>query len=443
MKKHISKPTWQAPTAQAKTDEKKRQANPQHPIGNFAPNALMDSVTTAPSNELPVQAKLTIGQVGDQYEQEADTVAAKVVQQINAPSSDAAAQAKEEEQVQLKPALQRQDLGGGTAAPELEAEISQAKGGGQALDKGLQRSMGNTMGMDLSHVKVHTDNTAHQLNQSLQAKAFTTGQDVFFGKGQYQPGSKSGQELIAHELTHVGQQTDSGVQRQPDNIVQCFKFSDLFTPIPKQKCSATAKQGIKYINFCKKYPPIKWSVEDFAQINKAGHVRIIDWTKFEIASYACEATYSTENTNLMLLASRLNWMNPYHLLSVAEILPRDLPFSRKYTSYLPNIKYVAGGVPDGGFNMPSRENSKLIAAITGLETAMNGTDKGKRLFAHKELGESLGNAIKAGIENVRGSMTSVLTKMEPEQLFSKGAALIKDLKKVRGGTLKSQILNYE
>ncbi|NEO82943.1 MAG: hypothetical protein F6J87_01590 [Spirulina sp. SIO3F2] len=85
MKKHITKPTWQVPTAQAKIDKKKQQFDQPQPLGNFAPNALMDSVSTAPSSELPVQAKLTIGQVGDKYEQEADAVAENVVQLHSAP----------------------------------------------------------------------------------------------------------------------------------------------------------------------------------------------------------------------------------------------------------------------------------------------------------------------------------------------------------------------
>jgi hypothetical protein len=66
--------------------------------------------------------------------------------------------------------------------------------------------MGQAMGADFSGVKVHTDTQSDQLNQSIQAKAFTTGQDVFFRQGEYQPESRSGQELIAHELTHVMQQ---------------------------------------------------------------------------------------------------------------------------------------------------------------------------------------------------------------------------------------------
>ena len=73
------------------------------------------------------------------------------------------------------------------------------------------------MGADFSGVRVHTDTQSDQLNRSIQAKAFTTGQDVFFRSGEYNPGSKGGQELIAHELTHVVQQNGSTVQKKGIN----------------------------------------------------------------------------------------------------------------------------------------------------------------------------------------------------------------------------------
>ncbi len=59
---------------------------------------------------------------------------------------------------------------------------------------------------DLSDVTIHTDDTADQLNRSVSAKAFATGTDVYFAKGQYNPGSTDGDRLIAHELAHVVQQ---------------------------------------------------------------------------------------------------------------------------------------------------------------------------------------------------------------------------------------------
>jgi hypothetical protein len=169
------------------------------------------------SQELaPIQAKLTVGPANDRYEQEADRVARQVVQRIHAPVSNSSTQGssvqrrQEQDELQKKAIAPIQRLGmsveGGEVSTGLESEINRARGGGQPLDTGLQAKMGEAMGADFSGVKVHTDSQSDQLNQSIEAKAFTTGQDLFFRKGAYEPGSKGGQELIAHELTHVVQQ---------------------------------------------------------------------------------------------------------------------------------------------------------------------------------------------------------------------------------------------
>jgi len=92
------------------------------------------------------------------------------------------------------------------ASGDLEKEIHQARSSGQALDSSVQRNMETAFGADFSGVRVHTDPQADQLNQSLSATAFTTGQDIFFSKGEYNPQSSGGQHLLAHELTHVIQQ---------------------------------------------------------------------------------------------------------------------------------------------------------------------------------------------------------------------------------------------
>jgi hypothetical protein len=62
-------------------------------------------------------------------------------------------------------------------------------------------------GADFSGVRVHTDGEADQISQDLSARAFTTGSDIYFGQGEYRPSSTGGQELLAHELTHVVQQS--------------------------------------------------------------------------------------------------------------------------------------------------------------------------------------------------------------------------------------------
>ncbi|MBV6625813.1 MAG: DUF4157 domain-containing protein [Rivularia sp. (in: Bacteria)] len=196
----------------------------QSPVeGNSGLNRSFVNVPVRGDRLPVVQPKLTIGKVGDRYEQEADRVASEVVQQINAPQGHSVQlqEAREDKEIQTKPeitSLQRQEgIAGGEASADLTSAINSARGSGQALDSGLQARMGQAMGADFSSVRVHTDARSDQLNQSLQAKAFTTGQDVFFRQGEYQPGSRGGQELIAHELTHVVQQ--GGVSAQREGLV--------------------------------------------------------------------------------------------------------------------------------------------------------------------------------------------------------------------------------
>ena len=166
---------------------------------------------------IPIQAKLSIGEPNDKYEQAADATASKVVQQINSLTQEQSVQREAEEELQMESLVQRREnLDGGEASTDLESSIQSARGGGQSLDANLQQLMGQAMGADFSGVKVHTDSQSDQLNKSIQAKAFTTGQDVFFRQGAYEPSSQGGQELIAHELTHVVQQNGGAVQRSPE-----------------------------------------------------------------------------------------------------------------------------------------------------------------------------------------------------------------------------------
>ena len=78
--------------------------------------------------------------------------------------------------------------------------------GGSPLDDGLRRKMERGFGADFSSVRVHTDSTATGLSNRIQAKAFTTGSDIFFSQGAYSPDTSQGQKLVAHELTHTIQQ---------------------------------------------------------------------------------------------------------------------------------------------------------------------------------------------------------------------------------------------
>ncbi|HBL10040.1 MAG TPA: hypothetical protein DD379_01110 [Cyanobacteria bacterium UBA11162] len=167
----------------------------------------------------PVQAKLELGQPEDKYEQEADAVARTVVEKINAPQPQQPVQRQSDTggASELNITVMRHSSGGtgggSDVTVDVEQGIQQARGGGQGLDESVREPMEQAFGADFSGVRVHTDAQSDQLNRSIQAKAFTTGQDIFFKQGEYQPGSRGGQELLAHELTHVVQQTGL-VQRQ-------------------------------------------------------------------------------------------------------------------------------------------------------------------------------------------------------------------------------------
>lgn len=104
---------------------------------------------------------------------------------------------------------QRNAQGAADVDEETAAAINQQRGSGQTLDDNMAVRAGQAMGHDFSNVTVHTDSEADQLSQALGARAFTTGSDIFFKEGTYNPASSDGQHLIAHELTHVVQQSGS------------------------------------------------------------------------------------------------------------------------------------------------------------------------------------------------------------------------------------------
>jgi hypothetical protein len=93
----------------------------------------------------------------------------------------------------------------GEVHPSVQSTIDRTRGSGAALDKGVSSKLSPSLG-DLSDVRVHTDDTSHQLNHAVSARAFATGSDVYFAKDQYKPNTTDGDKLIAHELAHVVQQ---------------------------------------------------------------------------------------------------------------------------------------------------------------------------------------------------------------------------------------------
>jgi len=107
---------------------------------------------------------------------------------------------------------------GGPVHPRLETAIRRARSRGKAVDRKLGERLGAALGYDFSSVSVHTGPEADEFSRQLGAIAFTIGSDVFFAHGAYDPATRRGCELIAHELIHVVQQSGGGV-REGERLV--------------------------------------------------------------------------------------------------------------------------------------------------------------------------------------------------------------------------------
>ncbi len=116
--------------------------------------------------------------------------------------------------LQAKPRI---GLAGGPVDADLQTQIDANRGQGANLDDDTRSTMEGAFGHDFSKVRVHADGESQELNDHIGARAFTTGSDIFFRQGEYTPHSPNGQELLAHELTHVVQQ--GGMRSSGDMVV--------------------------------------------------------------------------------------------------------------------------------------------------------------------------------------------------------------------------------
>jgi hypothetical protein len=157
-----------------------------------------------------VQAKLVVGAADDPAEREADAIAARVLGGSGGGEPP--------------PRGANDPLGGLEVGPDVSRDIERARGGGSPLPGSLRRELEPGFGTDFSNVRVHTDHRADALNRSLQARAFTTGTDLFFRSGEYAPGSQGGKEIIAHELAHVVQQSGDTAQREVRRLTSAKDF---------------------------------------------------------------------------------------------------------------------------------------------------------------------------------------------------------------------------
>ena len=144
-----------------------------------------------------LQRKLTIGASNDPLEREADRVADQV---LAAPAHSAVSGAPPHIQRYTGQATEGTD----TAPASVDRVLASS---GRPLEPALQQDMEQRFGHDFSRVRVHSGGAAEQSARDVNANAYTVGHNIVFGAGRFAPGTHEGRRLIAHELTHVVQQT--------------------------------------------------------------------------------------------------------------------------------------------------------------------------------------------------------------------------------------------
>jgi Domain of unknown function (DUF4157) len=202
--------------------------------------------------KLIIQPKLTINSPGDRYEQEADAMADRVMRMSSNENTikpttgliGATVQRKcaacEEAEKRKMPVMRKAGSGnpGIQASPALVSSLNTTKGSGSPLPQGTKSFMENAFSTNFSNVRVHADDKAAEMSNGINAKAFTSGNDIFFNSGQFSPDSVSGKHLLAHELTHTIQQLNNNIHRVP--------MPDESTVTDLESYTGNTRQNIRY-----------------------------------------------------------------------------------------------------------------------------------------------------------------------------------------------------
>jgi len=187
---------------QAEEEEVQRQAE-EEPVQRQAE----EEEVQRQAEEEPLQRQADEEEVQRQAEEEPVQRQAEEQEVQRQAEEEPVQRQAEDEEVQRK-ADENKDLPG-----NVGADIRNAKSAGTPLPLSVRKYMEPRFEANFSHVRIHTDDRASQLNKQINAKAFATSNHIFFADGQFQPETDDGKELLAHELTHTIQQ-GATVQRK-------------------------------------------------------------------------------------------------------------------------------------------------------------------------------------------------------------------------------------
>ena len=184
------------------TNKKSKSSSRSHHLA-FSPMRAQSLRVKQILHKTSIQAKLAISTPDDKYEQEADRVAQRVMQM-----PESVEPVIFNKNYPVKELIQPKSMGKMPLkmTSEVSADIHSLQGGGQPLSNSERRFFEPRFGVNFSSVRLHSNASANNTAQSVNARAFTLGLNIVFASDQYVKDTSSGRKLLAHELTHVIQQ---------------------------------------------------------------------------------------------------------------------------------------------------------------------------------------------------------------------------------------------
>ena len=361
------------------------------------------------------QAKFSVNKPNDKYEQEADSVASKVVnktagnntvvQQKEISSIQRLSTSVEEEkpstndgrmamdkEIQEMPIQKtgeeeeeksnvqtKAEANNSTASNAVSSKINDTKGNGSKLSKNVNNEMSSSIGADFSNVNIHTNSNSINMNKELHAQAFTHGNDIYFNEGKFNPATAEGKFLLAHELTHVVQQGAAGdmsTQRKSNNI-QRQAAPTAAPTIPGAGTTACGKPSACPAQFCE--PFFSTTVAELTRNNTAAFLlagiagavspRVVPlWTQYLFGGAAPQNISATFGADFMT----------------------SLTTAATTTFLVDSLRAALTSSPP---TFPAGQNTMLIDIPTTIPAAITeiGTDSASHAMNFNAIGEIPGN----------------------------------------------------
>ena len=363
----------------------------------------------------------------------------------------------------------------GAADGQLESQLSQSKGGGSPLDPGTQQFMESRFAQDFSGVRVHTNASAVQMNQQIQAQAFTHGQDIYFGAGKFDTGSTPGKQLLAHELTHTVQQMGSKpLQAKPDRegpLVESGHIPGMMMAYGLQQEAnwmQRAGEGFHNPGLVIQRSPDSVQVHQSTQGQEQISGGFLDWVLPKELVQAKEMLGTILKGASGVLMSILK--NPVGFLGnlIAGLKSGFQNFLGNIGQYLQSglVGWLTGALGSTGIEMPqdvfslkgmfslvmqvlgatwTQVRTRIVSAIPGGEQAMAALEEGTEIFqiAMKEGVGGLWEYVKDQFGDIKSQVMGQIQDMVVMQGIQKGIEFILSMLSPVTGLVKAAMSIYE